>query len=96
MSFVEKLPPNERLELSFINPSLVLGPAIIDAPFASGEVLIRLLNNKIFGLPKITFPIVDVRDVALAHVRALEEKSSNGKRYLVLQLLFGLKSLLLF
>jgi len=81
MDFVAKLPESERFELSFINPALVLGPAIIDSPFTSGDIIMKLLNNKIFGLPKIMFPIVDVRDVAIAHVKALENKNSNGKRY---------------
>jgi len=37
------------------------------------------------GVPAVGFPTwVDVRDVALAHVRALEVDAAQGKRYLLI------------
>ncbi len=34
--FLESLPENERFELVIINPSLILGPALITGDFTSG------------------------------------------------------------
>ncbi len=35
------------------------------------------------GMPKIHFPIVDVRDVALAHLRAIKVEDARNNRFLV-------------
>ncbi len=35
------------------------------------------------GLPKITLPLVDVRDVAIAHQLALETPEAVGKRIIL-------------
>lgn len=61
-------------EMAFcsVNPVLVLGP-VASADFsASVEVVKRLLTGEIPMIPNIGFPIVDVRDVAMLHVLALE------------------------
>jgi len=41
------------------------------------------MMNKLFGIPKINMGIVDVRDVAKAHIIALTNPLTNGKRYIV-------------
>jgi hypothetical protein len=38
--------------------------------------------------------IVDVRDVALAHVRALQVKESNGKRYMLVENSYWMEKLI--
>ena len=61
-------------EMAFcsINPVLVLGP-VANADFsASVEVVRRLLTGAIPMIPNVGFSIVDVRDVAMLHVLALE------------------------
>lgn len=40
------------------------------------------------GIPRVSIGIVDVRDVALAHVRCIEKEFfqiSNGKRYILVE-----------
>jgi len=44
----------------------------------------RGLKNDVPGIPKVNFNIVDVRDVALAHVIPLEKiEETKGKRYIL-------------
>lgn len=60
-----------------VNPVLVLGP-VVSADFsASVEVVKRLLTGEIPLIPNIGFPIVDVRDVAMLHVLALEAETQS-------------------
>ncbi len=55
-----------------INPVLVLGPVASGDFSASVEVVKRLLTGEVPLIPNVGFPIVDVRDVAMLHVLALE------------------------
>ena len=42
------------------------------------------MKNDLAGIPKVSFPFVDVRDVALAHVIAIEKEDlTDGKRYVL-------------
>jgi dihydroflavonol-4-reductase len=70
------------LELVTINPSLVLGPVLAPDFSASVEVVKRLLAGAIPGLPPIGFGVVDVRDVAELHVRALTTPGIAGERFI--------------
>jgi dihydroflavonol-4-reductase len=70
----------EGLRLTAINPSLILGPPL-DGHFGSSIGLVRrLLRGRDPMVPKLGFPVVDVRDVALAHVRALDRPGAEGQR----------------
>jgi dihydroflavonol-4-reductase len=70
------------LELTTINPSVVVG-APLDKHFGSSiSIIERLINRKDPVLPKLTFAYVDVKDVARLHVAALENVASVGQRYL--------------
>ena len=71
------------LELATINPVAVLGPAMSGDVSASLELVTQPMLNKVPAFPKLTFGIVDVRDVALAHVAAMEAPEAAGERFLV-------------
>jgi dihydroflavonol-4-reductase len=63
--------------LTVINPSFVLGPPL-DGPFGSSiSVIERMLPGKDPAVPRLGFSIVDVRDVALALVRARTPRDSG-------------------
>lgn len=84
--FIEELPQEEgkkKLELVVINPSYVLGPVLTDNLSSSLLGIKRLLDKSTPGVPKFNMAICDVRDVALAHVKALEGPEHVGKRYLI-------------
>jgi len=70
------------LELSVINPVLVLGPVF--GPDYSPSILLvkRLMEGAIPGCPRLYFGIVDVRDVAELHVSAMTHPAAKGERFL--------------
>lgn len=71
-----------ELELTTINPVLVAG-APLDKHFgASVSVVERILNAKDPLLPDLSFSIVDVRDVAAMHVRAISTDAAKGQRFI--------------
>lgn len=71
------------LELTTINPAAVLGPVMSGDFSASVEILTQLLSGKLPGTPRVGFGIVDVRDVASAHVLAMTNPAAAGERFLV-------------
>lgn len=63
-----------------VNPSLVLGPVMSPDASPSVEVVARLLSGAVPAIPNIGFCIVDVRDVADLHIRAMTDpKAANGR-----------------
>lgn len=78
--FVDKQPAEARFELLTINPSWVLGPVLAKVHGRSSPAVMRdLLTGKFPMVPKLAFNVVDVRDVALAHVRALQRPQAKGR-----------------
>ena len=71
-----------EIELTTVNPVLVAG-APLDAHFgASVSVVERVLNGVDPLLPDISFSIVDVKDVATMHVRAISNDAAKGQRFI--------------
>jgi dihydroflavonol-4-reductase len=72
------------MELSVINPVGIFGPT--PGPDLSGglEIIKRLLTGSMKACPNISFGIVDVRDVADLHLRAMVHTSANNQRFLAL------------
>ncbi|QRN99514.1 aldehyde reductase [Archangium violaceum] len=70
------------LELSVINPVGVFGPVL--GPDYSTSILMvqRLMDGAMPGCPRLYFGIVDVRDVADLHIRAMAHPSAKGERFL--------------
>ena len=65
-----------------VNPALVLGPVLGRDFSDSVQVVERLLSGKVPGLPRLGFNIVDVRDVADLHIRAMTEPAAAGQRFI--------------
>ena len=81
-AFRERLPEAERFELVTMCPVWVQGPLLARHHFRSSPATLRdLMRGKMPLVPRFCFNIVDVRDVALAHVGALEREASG--RYLL-------------
>jgi nucleoside-diphosphate-sugar epimerase len=70
------------LELSVVNPVGVFGPALGSDISTSLQLVKRLLDGAMPGLPRVSFGIVDVRDVADMHRRAMTEPAAAGERFL--------------
>ena len=82
--FVKKLDDGKRFELAVVNPAYVQGP-LFSASSGEGskEICDRLINKKMPALPDLYFPIVDVRDVAAAHIAAMEKSEAAGNRHIL-------------
>jgi nucleoside-diphosphate-sugar epimerase len=70
------------LELAVVNPVGVFGPVL--GPDYSTSILIvqRLMDGALPGCPKLYFGVVDVRDVADLHLRAMTHPAAKGERFL--------------
>jgi nucleoside-diphosphate-sugar epimerase len=72
------------LELSVVNPVGVFGP-VLGADYSTSILLVqRLMDGALPGCPKLHFGIVDVRDVADLHLRAMTHPAAKGERFLAL------------
>ncbi|OQW79370.1 MAG: epimerase [Proteobacteria bacterium ST_bin14] len=70
------------MEYVSVNPAAVLGP-VLSADFSSSvQIITRLLSGSLPGLPNFGFGVVDVRDVADLHVRALTAPGMDGERFI--------------
>ena len=70
------------LELSVVNPVAVFGPVL--GPDYSTSILLvqRMMDGALPGCPQLYFGIVDVRDVADLHIRAMTHPTAKGERFL--------------
>lgn len=78
-----KIVDEERagFELVVINPFMVIGPSLSAARNTSTQLFADLAGGVYPGIFALTWGFVDVRDVALAHVLAMEVAGASG-RYL--------------
>lgn len=73
-----------QLELSAVNPVGVFGPVL--GPDYSASILLvqRLMDGALPGCPRLWFGVVDVRDVADLHLRAMTHPAARGERFLAI------------
>ena len=72
------------MSVSTIHPGAILGPPLgSDSAGTSVSTIRGMITGSVPGIPPISVPMVDVRDVALAHVAALENPAVNGHRFAV-------------
>lgn len=78
--FVDEHDP--AFDLIAILPAFVLGPSLVPGRSQSSQNLVSLTNGDWPGITAFPWWIVDVRDVAHAHILAMEDPSASG-RYIV-------------
>jgi len=71
------------LELSAINPTAVLGPAL-SADYSHSVRIIQQLMDGQPGCPKINSGFMDVRDLADLHLRAMVDPAAKGERFIAI------------
>lgn len=69
-----------RHRLTTVNPGLVAGPALDDDIGASVELIRLMIKGEYPAVPPVSYPMVDVRDVAALHVKAFENPDTGGRR----------------
>ncbi len=71
-----------KLELAVVNPVAVFGPVLSRDYAPSIAFIQRLLDGQLPGLPRLTLGVVDVRDVADLHIRAMTHPDARGQRFI--------------
>jgi nucleoside-diphosphate-sugar epimerase len=72
------------LELSVINPVGIFGPSLGPDMSSGFELLKNMIDGSMKAIPKLTLNIIDVRDVADLHIRAMTNPEAKGQRFLAL------------
>ncbi|XP_066959335.1 uncharacterized protein [Macrobrachium rosenbergii] len=95
--FIKELPDERKMELAVINPGFVLGPPLMESHKGSTSVnyMTQIVNRTYPAVPKLMFPVCDVRDVARAHVQALTLPEAAGKRHIITTDSFWMKDVAL-
>ena len=83
--YVSSLPDGQTLELVTINPSIVVGPLLTPWRSSSVEPLFLIASGKQKVVPNcpLIAPVVDVRDVAAAHIIGLSHDGALNQRFLL-------------
>ncbi len=68
-------------EFAVINPALVIGPTLSGDLGESNKAIQMVATGKMPVAVPLQFGYVDVRDVAAAHILAMQNPSSNGERF---------------
>jgi dihydroflavonol-4-reductase len=70
------------MEFAVVNPSGIFGPALGPDYSSSLDLIKRLLNGSMPACPDLWFGVVDVRDVADIHLRAMTAPNAKGQRFI--------------
>jgi nucleoside-diphosphate-sugar epimerase len=71
------------MELTTTLPVAVMGPVMGTDISGSNHIIQVILNGQMPGFPNLYIPIVDVRDVAAAHILAMTTPEAAGERFLL-------------
>jgi dihydroflavonol-4-reductase len=71
-------------ELTTVNPVVVVGPVLGSHLSTSVQLIRRMLQGALPGLPQLSMGLVDVRDVADLHLRAMKVPEAAGQRFLAI------------
>lgn len=71
------------MELVTLLPVAVMGPVIGTDVSGSNHLIQSIVNGSIAAFPHIYIPIVDVRDVAAAHLQSMVTPEAAGERFLL-------------
>jgi nucleoside-diphosphate-sugar epimerase len=70
------------LELTTVLPAAVFGPARSQSALGSLQIIAALLDGSAVAIPRLGFEVVDVRDVATAHLLAMTTPAAAGERFI--------------
>lgn len=73
---------SDNLEFAVINPTGVFGPIINPDLSSSIQIIKNMINGNMPRCPQISFGVIDVRDLADLHIRAMTSPKANGERFI--------------
>ena len=76
---------NHPFELAVINPALVVGASISGDIGESNKAVAMVAGGKMPVAVPLMFGYVDVRDVAAAHILAMQTPASSGERFALVE-----------
>ncbi|MDB5620593.1 aldehyde reductase [Tardiphaga sp.] len=71
-----------KLDLAVINPGIIFGPLLGQAFGTSVGLLLQMMNGGLKRVPRFGVAVVDVRDAADAHIRAMTHPEASGQRFI--------------
>ena len=71
-------------ELVVVNPTFIAGPTLVASLRSTLTYFKAIIEGTMPALPRQRFGVVDVRDVAEAHIAAMATPAAAGNRYLLL------------
>jgi len=83
-AYVDALPADDAFELVHLNPGMVFGPPLIKVHAKASPRLLRdVISRGQPGVPRLMLNVVDVREVAEAHAKALSHEAPPKRCLLV-------------
>ena len=73
-----------------MHPGFAVGPTLVNEKRSSIGLIGNIISGEMKGIGDMPFWLVDVRDVALAHYRALQGEGLNGERIILVDSLMRL------
>ncbi|MGO1068918.1 SDR family oxidoreductase [Lysobacter sp. CA199] len=70
------------MTLATILPGAVFGPVLSRDNLGSAQIIDRLMQGKMPATPRLGFEVVDVRDLADIHIRAMSSPRAANQRFL--------------
>ncbi len=81
---------DKKFELTAMNPSLVIGPVLGGSSCSSMVLIRKILTRDPPANARIMLGLVDVRDVARAHINGMIEPGAAGEYFLCLILFISI------
>lgn len=72
----------DGMELTTVCPVGIFGPVLSKNYATSIEICARMMNGDVPGLPRIMVSMVDVRDAASLHLKAMVHPKAAGERFI--------------
>lgn len=72
-----------NLELAVINPVGIFGPVLGNKNISTSiHAVTEFLEGNVPGIPRLSLTVIDVRDCADMHLRAMTNPKANGERFI--------------
>ena len=70
------------MQMVTVHPCGIFGPVLSKNYGTSVQLIERMMNGSLPALPQLGFGVIDVRDVADLHLRAMTDPKAKGERFL--------------